>query len=80
MNLIRNGHPAVIAAVLSAVFPGGGQFYTRQFSVGIVILLLQVFNVLMYINQLPIGLYAGVAIWLYSIWHAYRVGWKRAES
>jgi TM2 domain-containing membrane protein YozV len=77
---IMNGHPAVIAAVLSAVFPGGGQFYTRQFQMGISILLLQVFNVLMVINRLNIGVVFGVFFWLYSVWNAYQVGWRRAES
>ncbi len=58
-----------MAAVLSALFPGLGQFYNREIGKGIVFILIGI--ILLYTMTFFVGIVLFPIFWIYNIYDAY---------
>jgi TM2 domain-containing membrane protein YozV len=76
-DLVEGGNPFV-AAALSALFPGLGQIYNRELEKGIAFIVGGFLAVLSALVLVGFVLYP--AVWIYSIYEAYKTAERHAES
>lgn len=76
-ELTEGGNPFV-AAVLSVIFPGLGQFYNRQLEKGIAVIAASFLSLLSVLAGIGLVLYP--AVWLYALYDAYVVADRQGDG
>lgn len=75
---LLDGRNPVVAALLSALFPGLGHVYAREIEMGLFFAVSFILAVLMVV--LFVGIILAPAIWLYAIYDAAKAAERRDEE